>query len=87
MNHYQRQRNNAVKKLIRGNPVHINTYSTDCDGCSKNDSLTINTVQELIDFEKGFDHSLEWADGPMGYNFCEKEEMQPYYCGGSWSAY
>jgi hypothetical protein len=84
---YQRQRNEAVKKLLKIGKVFINFWSTDCDGCSSQGSKQINSVQELIDFEIGFQESLEWADGPMGWYFCEEQDRMEQECGGSWGNY
>jgi hypothetical protein len=84
----QKNRNQAVKAILKGQRVWINTWSTDCDGCSSQGSKEIKTVSEIVEFEKGFEKSLEWADGPMGYSFIfDPSEILESYCGGSWGNY
>lgn len=62
-------RNQAVKAIKKNLPVWVNTWSTDCDGCSSQGSARITSVQQIVDFEKDFENALNWADGPMGYTY------------------
>lgn len=88
MNYAQKNRNEAVKQLLKKKPVFFNSSSTDCDGCYTQSSTTVNSVQHLIDIEKSFESACEWADGPMhGYFVFTEEERHDYYSGGHWGNY
>ena len=42
-------------------------------------------AQDIIDAEKSFEKSSEWADGPMRMWFVfDKSDALEYYCGGQW---
>ena len=85
MNYYFKTRNEAVKRIKKNLPVWVNYSSTDCDGCSSQSSDTINSVQEIIDAEKAFEKSAEWADGPMRMWFVfDESDALEYYRGGQW---
>ena len=78
-------RNKAVLAIKKGLPVWVNSWSTDCDGCSSQNSRQIDSVQEIINFENYFSKSLEWADGPMGYEYVFSIEYTlPNYTAGYW---
>jgi len=85
MNYYFKTRNEAVKCIKKNLPVWVNYASRDCDGCSSQSSDTINSVQDIIDAEKAFEHRIQWADGPMSMWFVfDKSDALEYYSGGQW---
>ena len=88
MKTYNSLRTQAVLNIKKNQSVWANFSSTDCDGCSSQSSIKIESVQHLIDLEKGFERFLEWADGSMNmWLVFRQDEVLEYYCGGSWGDY
>ena len=88
MNNYNSNRTQAVLRIKKNQPVWANFSSTDCDGCSSQSSIKIESVQQLINLEHEFERSLEWADGPMHMWFVFNDaDTLEYSCGGSWGNY
>lgn len=82
---YNSMRTQAVLSIKKNQPVWANFSSTDCDGCYSQSSLRIQSIQHLIDLEKGFEKALEWADGPMSMWFVfRSDDTLENYTGGSW---
>lgn len=88
MEAYNSIRTKAVLHIKKNQPVWANFSSTDCDGCCRESSERITSIQHLIDLEKGFEREVECADGPMIMWFVfNSDEALEYYCGGSWGDY
>lgn len=85
MNSYNSNRTQAVLRLKKGLPVWSNFSSRDCDGCSSQSSERVESVEHLIQMEKGFNDSLAWADGPMNMWFVfDKSDTLETMSGGCW---
>ena len=88
MKAYNFNRTQAVLHIKKNQPVWVNFSSTDCDGCYSQSSKKVESVQHLIDLEKGFENALDWADGSMSMWFVfDRHEALEHYCGGSWGGY
>lgn len=55
--------------------VYFIEGGTDCDGVSSSSSIK---YKNIFAAEKAQDHAYEWADGPLYFTRCSKEEHMEY---------